>query len=304
MPSPRSPKLFKTPRAPSGCVADDIDILIEEVEALLTKKDKEPQKSLTNGSLSTFLKLCDKGKTLISDVIARPMPCQSKGAPHGASLTVEETPARSVIVHEVPCSNRFSALESLGSNDDLGVFNDQATSQYSTFPTQKDLLTLVVELKEEVKDLKSFLAEVLSLLRSKSIPMELCNPNNHEPPIKTRPYKAPVPGKIKEKSLLQPLSASAQANSFLPPGQSSSCVPTLAHPKHIRVVTSTQNAFQSRDYDHSIVQGSTRSNRYQRRRDVSKKQSHTLDPAHSSMLLCNTLRHNLCSAISLIGRPI
>ncbi|KAJ1175509.1 hypothetical protein NDU88_000797 [Pleurodeles waltl] len=205
---PKIPKLFKTPRALSGCVADDIDILIEEVEALLTKKDKEPQKCLKNVSLSIFLKPCEKGKILISDVFARPLPSQSKGGPHRASLSAEETPARSVIVHEIPCSNRFSALESLGTNDDLGIFNDQATSQHSIHPMQKDILTLVVELKE-VKDLKSSLAEVLSLLRSKSTSMELCNLNNQEPSIKTRPYKAPAPGKIMEKSLLQTLSAPA-----------------------------------------------------------------------------------------------
>ncbi|KAJ1173742.1 hypothetical protein NDU88_005568 [Pleurodeles waltl] len=204
---PKIPKLFKTPCAPSGCVADDIDILIEEVEALLTKKDKEPQKCLKNGSLSTFLKPCSKGKIPTSDVLARPLPSQSKGGPHRASLSAEETPARSVIVHEIPCSNRFSALESLGTNDDLGIFNDQATSQHEIHPMQKDLLTLVVELKEEVKERKSSLAEVLSLLRLKSTSMELRNLNNHEPFIKTRPYITPVPGKIKEKSLLQPLSA-------------------------------------------------------------------------------------------------
>ncbi|KAJ1143416.1 hypothetical protein NDU88_009725 [Pleurodeles waltl] len=180
---PNIPKLFKTPRAPSGCVADDIDILIEEVEALLTKKDKEPQKCLKNGSLSAFLKPCDKGKILTSDVIARLSPCQSKGGLHGASLSVEETQARSVLVHEIPCLNRFSALESLGPNDDLGVSNDQATSEHSIHSMQKDLLTLVVELKE-VKDLKSSLAEVLSLLLSKSTSMELCNLNYHEPSTK------------------------------------------------------------------------------------------------------------------------
>ncbi|KAJ1125106.1 hypothetical protein NDU88_003544 [Pleurodeles waltl] len=256
---PKIPKLFKTPRTPSGCVADDIDTLIEEVEALLTKKDKDPQKCLKNGSLSTFLKPCDKGKILTSDVIARLSPCQSKGGLHGASSSVEETPARSVIVHEIPCSNRFSVLESLGPNDDLGDSNDQATSQHSILSTQKDLLTLVVELKEEVKDLKSSLAEVLPLLRSKSTSMELCNLNNHEPSTKTRLCKAPVPREIEEKSPLRALSAQVQANSASSSGQSSPFgtknpyVPILAHPKHTRVVNLAQNALQPRDCEYSIL---------------------------------------------------
>ncbi|KAJ1119807.1 hypothetical protein NDU88_007992 [Pleurodeles waltl] len=261
---PKIPKLFQTSRASSGCVTDDIDNLIEEVEALLTKKDKDPQKCLKNGSLTTFLKPCEKGKIPTSDATTRPLPfqagslTQNKGGPYGALSSVEETSARSVIVHEIPCSNRFSVLESLGHNEDLGFSNEQATSQHAIFPSQKDLLTLVVELKEEVKDLKISLAEVLSLLRSKSTAMVNYNSNNPETITKTRPHKVPVSRKTKEKSPLRALSAHDQASTVLSFGHNSffgienPYVSTSAHRIHARVANSAQNAHQSRDCGHSI----------------------------------------------------
>ncbi|KAJ1127704.1 hypothetical protein NDU88_006097 [Pleurodeles waltl] len=255
---PKIPKLFQTSRASSGCVTDDIENFIEEVEALLTKKDKDPQKCLKNGSLTTFLKPCEKGKIPTSDATTRLLPCQNKGGPYGALSSVEETPARSVIAHEIPCSNRFSVLESLGHNEDLDVSNDQSTSQHPIFPSQKDLLTLVVELKEEVKDLKTSLAEVLSLLRSKSTAREFCNPNNCEPFTKTRPHKVPVSKEIKEKSPLRAPSAQDQACTGLSSGHNSFSgiknpyVSTSAHPTHARVANPAQNAYQSRDCGHSI----------------------------------------------------
>ncbi|KAJ1175284.1 hypothetical protein NDU88_000572 [Pleurodeles waltl] len=173
----KMPKLHQAPNIESSCVTDEIDNLIEEVETLLTKKEKVPQKRLKDGSLTSYLKSCDKGNIAVSGAAMRPLPTQAEGLNIctrelcGAQASPQITSLGSVIIHDIPCSNRFSLLEPQGQIEDLGNSNSSTrliSHHSSILQSQEDLIAFVLELKKEMKDLKTSITEVLTLLRTKS----------------------------------------------------------------------------------------------------------------------------------------
>ncbi|KAJ1106582.1 hypothetical protein NDU88_003983 [Pleurodeles waltl] len=136
---------------------------------------------MKNVSLTSFLKCRDKGNTPGSGVISRPLIKLTEGTnisnkePRKAQESSEKTLLGSVTVHDVRCSNRFSLLEPQGQIEESGNSNPSArlTSHHSTIShTQEDLIALIADLKEEVKDLKTLLVEVMTLFRSESYQRE------------------------------------------------------------------------------------------------------------------------------------
>ncbi|KAJ1118449.1 hypothetical protein NDU88_006640 [Pleurodeles waltl] len=90
------------------------------------------------------------------------------------------------VVHEVPCSNRFSLLEILDpapgtSNVDANL--ETSSHRVTDYNFQEEVVNLIIGLKKEVNKLQLMLTEALTLLRSTA----------KEGDAKSSPEKTPTP---------------------------------------------------------------------------------------------------------------
>ncbi|KAJ1107717.1 hypothetical protein NDU88_005106 [Pleurodeles waltl] len=85
-----------------------------------------------------------------------------------------------ITVLDIPCSNRFSALGDLDQNPEKGCVDpnfQMLSSQAMGRNFQTEVVNIIMDLKQEVKDLKRMLTEALILLRLED---ELDNDNVDE----------------------------------------------------------------------------------------------------------------------------
>ncbi|KAJ1131308.1 hypothetical protein NDU88_009646 [Pleurodeles waltl] len=172
---PELQRLHKPSKAPNNCVTNEIDNLIEEVESIIKQKEmKFPQKRPKSGPLDTFFfpSCSSKGNCSSKEVISLASGSQLDGPDAILTeqtldqLVPDDTTPDTATVHNIPCSNPFLPLASQSSDSGSPLLNFQASDCLSSVvSSQKELISVVLGLQEEVRDLKKALAEVLSFLR-------------------------------------------------------------------------------------------------------------------------------------------
>ncbi|KAJ1201578.1 hypothetical protein NDU88_005386 [Pleurodeles waltl] len=114
---PKIPKLTKAMRPLSNCVTKEIDTLIEEVELILSTKERNTQKEPRTGTLIPFLVAgshTNSGSQSNRDSQLMPAPqriSMDVSPTPPATHPISEVPQIDAIIHELPCSNSFSLLE-------------------------------------------------------------------------------------------------------------------------------------------------------------------------------------------------
>ncbi|KAJ1197151.1 hypothetical protein NDU88_001013 [Pleurodeles waltl] len=91
-------------------------------------------------------------------------------------LIAENAPSTSVIVHDIPCTNRFSPLGIQVHFFEQGrsILSPRLLSQQSiTALSQEEVVSLIIGLKEEVKELKQIMVKVSNTLRSISLTKDI-----------------------------------------------------------------------------------------------------------------------------------
>ncbi|KAJ1109358.1 hypothetical protein NDU88_006720 [Pleurodeles waltl] len=171
----KHPRLLKPSKAFNNCVSNEIDNLIEEVESMINRKEsKLPQKRLKPGSLIPFLSTRHLPKWSFPSnedppLVSRPQPDGTvPKPPELTAIQLDSDDITPAIVYNIPCSNRFLPLDPSSDPGSLHLNSRPPDHLSPAVASQKELISLVLGLQEEVKDLKQALSEVLSILRANS----------------------------------------------------------------------------------------------------------------------------------------
>ncbi|KAJ1104933.1 hypothetical protein NDU88_002341 [Pleurodeles waltl] len=138
-------------------------------------------------------RLPSKENPSVSDVTLRTLAAQADGPktkPMGSSsshLSPENPLLGSMIVHDIPCTNRFLPLGSQDQAHEQGspTLSPRSISQHPIVAhSQEELVALIIGLKEEVREMKSIMTEALTIFRSNSLARDIA-PMHKEEPINT-----------------------------------------------------------------------------------------------------------------------
>ncbi|KAJ1202252.1 hypothetical protein NDU88_006052 [Pleurodeles waltl] len=169
------PKIHTTSRNFQNCVTNQIDTLIEEVKTMLKGKDQYTYERKKSGPLSSFFKPKPKNKGEVgSKATVVPIPgaydnfITESGTVNPLRGSFGGEPLCSSTTYEIPCANCFLPL---GTLDDLpGTDKVDQGVQISCHlpiqvPFQEDMGNAILNLREEISELRQMMEDVLNLLR-------------------------------------------------------------------------------------------------------------------------------------------
>ncbi|KAJ1099229.1 hypothetical protein NDU88_004333 [Pleurodeles waltl] len=205
------PKLLQPSCPLSNCVTTEIDCLMEEVESMLGKNEKNPRKGSRKGSLSPFLLVRRSSKSVTPANDEASLPLLSRvGSREANPLPSTPVPPSikvhspvGVITHDIPCTNLFFPLaiqypviEQRNPPTPLEpvMRNPPTLLKDLKASTQEELVSLVIDLKYEVRELKLLLAEVLNTLRLPNGRKDTTHTHENEVAIsnaRTPPFQGP-----------------------------------------------------------------------------------------------------------------